>query len=100
MEDKLTLRWSPEQISGWLRRGFPDDLDLQISHEAICLSLFDPRRRHGFGRTLTRQLRAGRPMRQPTCAKQRTCRGVIRDMVSISARPDEVDARVCTTASW
>ncbi|MEV4002306.1 hypothetical protein [Actinomadura sp. NPDC049753] len=26
---------SSEQLSGWLRRSFPDDLALQISHEAI-----------------------------------------------------------------
>ncbi|WUI03990.1 IS30 family transposase [Spirillospora sp. NBC_00431] len=94
VEDKLALHWSPEQISGWLRRSFPDDHDLQISHEAIYLSLFDPRRRRSLDRTLTRRLRTARPMRQPKRAKQRTGRGVIRNMVSISTRPAEVDDRV------
>ncbi|MFI6396481.1 IS30 family transposase [Nonomuraea sp. NPDC050540] len=93
VQDKLALRWSPEQISGWLRRTFPLAPDLQISHEAIYLSLFDPRRRRSIDRTLTRQLRSARPMRHPKGAKQRTGRGVIRDMVSISARPAEVDDR-------
>ena len=37
---KLALQWSPEQISGWLKREFPTDQDMQISHEAIYRSLF------------------------------------------------------------
>src|SRR3546814_20658005 len=56
VEDKLSVRWSPEQIAGWLRRQFPGDESKQISHEAIYLALFDPRRR-AIERTLTRRLR-------------------------------------------
>ena len=37
---KLALQWSPEQISGWLKRQFPTDQDMQISHEAIYRSRF------------------------------------------------------------
>jgi len=37
---KLVLQWSPEQISGWLKREFSTDQDMQISHEAIYRSLF------------------------------------------------------------
>jgi IS30 family transposase len=37
---KLCLEWSPEQISGWLKREYPDVLDMQISHETIYRSLF------------------------------------------------------------
>ena len=37
---KLALQWSPEQISGWLKRDFPTDQNMQISHEAIYRSLF------------------------------------------------------------
>lgn len=37
---KLSLQWSPEQISGWLKQEFPTDQDMQISHEAIYRSLF------------------------------------------------------------
>jgi IS30 family transposase len=28
VEVKLELKWSPEQISGWLRRTYPDDLGM------------------------------------------------------------------------
>jgi IS30 family transposase len=40
IEEKLELNWSPEQISGGLRRTDPDDPGRQVSHETICLSLF------------------------------------------------------------
>lgn len=32
---KLQSQWSPEQIAGWLKRTYPDDKELQVSHEAI-----------------------------------------------------------------
>ncbi|MFF3246436.1 IS30 family transposase [Streptomyces sp. NPDC002870] len=93
VEAKLALCWSPEQIAGWLRRQFPGDDSMQISHEAIYLSLYDPRRRQAIDRSLTQQLRTARPMRHPKVARRPTGRGVIRGMVSISARPAEVEDR-------
>jgi transposase, IS30 family len=38
--EKLFLKWSPEQISGWLKREKPHDESMQISHETIYRSLF------------------------------------------------------------
>ena len=32
---KLALQWSPEQIAGWLKRQFPADQGMQVSHKAI-----------------------------------------------------------------
>ncbi|MEU6667946.1 IS30 family transposase [Streptomyces sp. NPDC046727] len=93
VEAKLAPRWSPEQVSGRLRRQFPGAAPMRISHEAIYLTLFDPRRRHAIERALTQQLRTGRPMRRPEVAVRPTGRGVIRDMVSIIARPAEVEDR-------
>ena len=40
VEDKLVLRWSPQQISGWLRHTYPDDEAMHVSHETIYLTLF------------------------------------------------------------
>src|SRR6266705_3023101 len=37
---KLALQWSPEQISGWLKRQFPAEQGVQVSHETIYRSLF------------------------------------------------------------
>jgi len=40
VEAKLALRWSPQQIAGWLELMYPDDRELRVSHETIYLSLF------------------------------------------------------------
>jgi IS30 family transposase len=37
---KLALQWSPEQISVSLKREFPADEGMQVSHETIYRSLF------------------------------------------------------------
>ncbi|WUF44003.1 IS30 family transposase [Streptomyces sp. NBC_00483] len=93
VEAKLALCWSPEQIAGWLRIQFPGDASMQVSHEAIYLSLYDPRRRQAIDRSLTQRLRSGRPMRRPKLARRPTGRGIIRGMVPITARPAEVEDR-------
>ncbi|MFJ8026100.1 hypothetical protein [Streptomyces sp. NPDC096311] len=66
---------------------------MQISHEAIYLSLYDPRRRQAIDRSLTQKLRSARPMRRPKLARRPSGRGTIRGMVSITARPVEVEDR-------
>ena len=40
VEEKLALRWSPQQIAGWLTRVYPGDQELQVSHETIYMALF------------------------------------------------------------
>ena len=35
VEAKLELRWSPQQISGWLVGAFPDEAEMRVSHETI-----------------------------------------------------------------
>jgi IS30 family transposase len=92
VEEKLTTCWSPEQIAGWLRRQFPGEESMRVSHEAIYLTLFDPRRK-AINRTLTRKLRTRRPMRHPKRARRPTGAGVISDLVPISERPVEVETR-------
>jgi IS30 family transposase len=37
---KLIKQWSPEQISGWLKRQYPDDQCYHVSHKTIYKSLF------------------------------------------------------------
>ncbi|MFI0156661.1 hypothetical protein [Streptomyces lydicus] len=93
MVAKLALCWSPEQIAGWLRCQFPGDAAMPISHEAIYLSLYDPRRRQAIDRSLTQQPRSARPRRRPKVARHPTGRGVFRGMMSISARSAEVEGR-------
>ena len=40
VQEKLAVKWSPEQISGWLKFTYPEDPYMQISHETIYKSLF------------------------------------------------------------
>ena len=55
---KLELRWSPQQISGWLVEEFPDDPEMRVSHETIYLSLF-VQASGALRKELTRYLRTG-----------------------------------------
>ncbi len=89
---KLALQWSPEQISGWLKRHFPTDEDMQISHEAIYRSLF-VQTRGVLKKELTAHLRTRRQMRLPKSHNAESGRGHILDMVSIRERPAEAEDR-------
>jgi transposase, IS30 family len=40
VEAKLALRWSPQQIAGWLPLAYPQDPVMRVSHETIYRSLF------------------------------------------------------------
>ena len=60
---KLALQWSPEQVSGWLKRQFPADQGMQISHETIYRSLFI-QTRGVLKKQLMAHLRTARQMRQ------------------------------------
>ena len=37
---KLQLEWAPDQIAGWLKRTYPGNEAMQVSHETICCSIF------------------------------------------------------------
>ncbi len=56
-------------------------------------ALYDPRRRQAIERSHTQRLRSGRPMRRPKLARRPTGLGITRGMVSITARPAEVEDR-------
>jgi IS30 family transposase len=84
---------SPEQIAGWLRLHYPDNEDMQVSHETIYRSLY-VQTRGTFKRELTRHLRSRRQKRLPKGhSKKDQGRGKITDKVMISERPPEVEDR-------
>jgi DNA-binding CsgD family transcriptional regulator len=64
VEAKLAVRWSPQQIVGWLPLAYPHDPVMGVSHETIYLSLF-VQGRGALRRELQRCLRTGRAMRYP-----------------------------------
>jgi IS30 family transposase len=92
VEDKLALRWSPEQIAGWLPLAHPDDPSMRISHETIYLSLYIQRRR-ALRRDLRRCLPTGRAMRHPRGKRLPQGRGQLIDIIPIRQRPVEADGR-------
>ena len=84
---KLKLHWSPEQIAGWLKRTYPDDESLHVSHETIYLSLFI-QARGALKKELLQHLRRKRANRRSRHHTQKTDNhGRILDTVSISKRP-------------
>jgi IS30 family transposase len=90
VERGLEQGWSPQQISARLRREFPDDPVMRISHETIYLSLY-VQSRGELRRQLSAHLRSRRSARKPHGRLEK--RGQIIDMVNISERPAEVEDR-------
>jgi IS30 family transposase len=90
---KLRLNWSPEQISGWLKRAHPEDEFCRVSHETIYRSLF-VQARGVLKKELLGHLRSKRTIRRSKMAGQNgDGRGQIKDIVSIRQRPAAVEDR-------
>ena len=91
--DKLSNKWSPEQISGYLKRTYPTDTHMHISHESIYKTLYIQSRGH-LKKELLKHLRTQRVMRQSKHFNTKgNARGGIIDAVSIHDRPKDVDER-------
>jgi IS30 family transposase len=92
--EKLKADWSPEQISGWLKREYPEDEAMYVSHETIYRTLF-VQARGALKKELLAHLRSRRMMRKGRHASTRgQPRGQIKEAVSIRERPPEVEDRV------
>ena len=88
----LTMKYSPEQIAGRLRREFPHDLEMWVSTETIYQSLC-VQSRGALRRDLARHLRTGRALRVPNRQGTHRKNRVLPDMVNISQRPATVEDR-------
>lgn len=91
---KLCLKWSPEQIAGWLKRRYPGRVAMQVSHETIYRSLFI-QARGLLKKELLSQLRAGHRYRRRRHADRaaQQALGPIAEAVSIRERPAEATDR-------
>jgi IS30 family transposase len=87
----LKKKYSPEQITGRLRREFPNDPEMQVCPETIYQSLC-VQSRGALKQQLTRYLRTGRALRKP-CRKAGQRKNRIPNMINISERPAEVADR-------
>ena len=89
---KLALRWSAEQIAQSLKKEYPDEQTMRISHEAIYTYLYVLPRGE-LKKQLLALLRRERKRRH-----KRSTRGAVErkleDMLSIEERPAEVADRV------
>jgi IS30 family transposase len=88
----LDWKWSPQQIAGVLKRVWPDDPTMHISHESIYTAIY-AHPRGELRRQLIACLRHGRSTRMPR-KRGVDRRGTIPDMVSIHVRPPEIEDRV------
>jgi len=84
--------WSPEQIAQRLRRDFPGDETMRISHEAIYQALY-VQGRGALRRELTACLRTGRALRVPRARSRRRGKSHVVPEVMISQRPAEAADR-------
>jgi transposase, IS30 family len=91
VQARLEENHSPRQIAKRLRRDFPNDPEMWVSHETIYQALY-VQGRGGLRRELTRHLRTGRTLRKPHRRGGRQ-QARIAGMVMISERPAEVEDR-------
>ena len=101
MGKKLREDWSPQQISGWLAKQYPDDEAMNVSHETIYRTLF-VQARGALKKELLAHLRSGRMMRRSrrasTAGQQRG--QIKKDAVSIRERPPEAEDRAVPGHYW
>jgi len=90
---KLKLRWSPEQIAQWLKKTYPEDENMHISHEAIYSYVYVLPKGQ-LKRELLKQLRRSHKYRHKQSANNGQRRHKIPNLVSIDERPAEVNDRV------
>jgi len=92
VQDKLCVKWSPEQISNHLATTFPDRAEMRVSPETIYQALYVQGRGH-LRADLHQHLRTGRAVRRPRRSTTKGPSGMIPDLILISERPAEVEHR-------
>lgn len=92
VHDKLEQRWSPQQISITLKRKYPNDKAMQISHETIYQYIY-LRSKTELRNLLIRELRQKRKVRGNT-RRGKDKRTTIVDPIRIDERPEEVKGRL------
>ena len=92
--EKLELKWSPEQISGWLRRTYPRPNMMQISAETIYKTLYF-RSRSALHHLLVKHLRRSHSLRHGKRHTRKGERGTINIVngMSIHERSKHIDNR-------
>ena len=84
IDSKIKEKWSPEQISGWLK----EDLNIYISYETIYRHIWSDKQ---CGGQLFRCLRRKGKVYQTRSKDKQAGRGFIKNRISIDERPPVVD---------
>lgn len=92
--EKLEFKWSPEQISGWVRRTMPRQKAMQISAEKIFKTLYF-RSRSALHQLLVKHLRRSHSLRHGKRHPRKGERGTINIVngMSIHERSKHIDNR-------
>lgn len=89
---RLSMQWSPEQISHTLKIEYPTDESMRVSTETIYQALY-VQARGGLKREVADALRTGRIRRKPRRSPEHRRERFTDPMVMISERPAEVEDR-------
>ena len=90
---KLKRNWSPQQISGWLKRIYPGNEGSTVSHETIYKTLY-VQARGVLKKELVKHLRTKRVMRREKHSSLKNQGlGKIVDAIPISERPAAIEDR-------
>ena len=93
IEGWMDQGWSPQLISSVLRRDFPQDRSMHLSHETIYQCLY-VQTRGELRKDLAQQLSLARTQRRPrTATRAAERRGKFNDVFTIADRPAEADDR-------
>jgi IS30 family transposase len=88
----LRMHYSPQQAAGRLRREFPGDRSMQVSHETIYQALF-VQGKGSLRAEVAEAVRCGRARRGRPRTGSQTAQNRIPGLVSISERPPEAADR-------
>lgn len=89
---RLRRRWSPEQIAERLKKDYPDDMTMRVSHETIYAWLYCKPRGYLKEYLCRNGLRRKHATRRPK-GSSRKGQSMIPNLVSIHDRPAEVEDR-------
>jgi IS30 family transposase len=92
IELKIIEKWSPQQISGWLR----EEQSIAISHETIYQHVWSDKKSGGH---LYQDLRRKGKVYQSRSKDKQAGRGFIKNRISIDKRPHIVDDK-CRIGDW
>lgn len=100
VQAKLHLKWSPEQISGWLKKTMPRRQSMQISPETIYKTIYY-RSRAALNHVIAQNLRRAHSLRHSKRHNRKGERGTINIVngASIHERSKHIDKRR-TVGHW